>query len=151
MMQSRPLPDELIAEFRQLIDSTIEDLPENSSGRSNTNLVRHGLYEIQWVVTSLKKDPLERVAYILDEIGFKVELMKRELQRQDSIIPHIFYALNAQRNGLFHPDYLYGEAILVGTVADMWDCHLDSFNFVGNYKNAARSIYGSMGSSIASL
>jgi hypothetical protein len=137
MMQSRPLPDELIAEFRQLIDSTIEDLPENSSGRSNTNLVRHGLYEIQWVVTSLKKDPLERVAYILDEIGFKV--------------PHIFYALNAQRNGLFHPDYLYGEAILVGTVADMWDCHLDSFNFVGNYKNAARSIYGSMGSSIASL
>jgi hypothetical protein len=149
MMQNRPLSDELIAEFRLLIDSTIESLTDNS-GHNNT-LARLGLYETQWLITSLEENSLERVAYILGEIGFKVELFQREVQHGYSEMPDIFYALNAERNAIFHPDYLYGEAILIGSVADMWDCHLDSFCFVGNYKNATRAFYGPMGVSIASL
>jgi hypothetical protein len=145
-MKIEPLSELAIENFRSLIDETIARLPD-TSGRGA--LVRLGLYEINWTINSLSNDHLNRVAYLLGEIGFKTELMQRQATDLNSPIQHTFFSLCAKRHAVFHPDYLFGEAISIGTLAEMWACQLEGFSIGGYQKLASRTYYGALSEVVA--
>ncbi len=147
-MNVEPLSEASIENFRALVDETIARWPD-TSGRGA--LVRLGLYEVTWTINSLTNDCLQRVAYLLTEIGFKTELNERQAIDSYSSIQHTFYSLSAKRNAVFHPDYLFGEAMCIGTVTEMWSCQLEGFQIDGHQKSTSRTFYGSLNGKIAAM
>ena len=142
----KPLSEQSIGNFRALVDETISRWPDTTGLRA---LVRLGLYEVTWTINSLNRDGLHRAACLLTDIGFKAELNERQASDPSSPIQHTFYSLSAKRNVVFHPDYLFGEAMCIGTVVEIWDCQLEGFQIDGYQKSASRTFYGSLSGKIA--
>jgi hypothetical protein len=141
-----PLSEQSIENFRALVDETISRWPD-TTGRGA--LARLGLHEVTWTINSLSNDCLERAASLLTEIGFKTELTERRATDLTSPIPRTFYSIRAKRNAVFHPDYLFGEAICIGTVTEMWSCQLEGLQIDGRQTSASRTFYGALSGKIA--
>jgi hypothetical protein len=145
-MKVEPLSEQSIENFRALVNETIARWPD-TTGRGA--LVRLGLYDVTWTINSLNTDHVERVAYLLSEIGFETELNARQVSDSSSPIQCTFYSLSAKRNAIFHPDYLFGEAICIGTVTEMWNCQLEALQIDGRQKSASRTFYGPLSGKIS--
>jgi hypothetical protein len=145
-MKVAPLSEQSIENFRALVDETVSRWPD-TTGRGA--LVRLGLYEITWTVNSLNSDGLQRAACLLTDIGFKTELNERQATDLISPIQHTFYSISAKRNAVLHPDYLFGEAICIGTVVEMWNCQLECLQIDGHQRSVSRTFYGSLAGEIA--
>jgi hypothetical protein len=140
MLEAKPLSDADIQDVRALIDETIARWPDSSN--PETALVRLGLYEISWTINGLDQNLLERMSWVLSEIGFKTELIQREVQPTGEFVVQTFYSCCAKREGIFHPDYLFGEALAVTTLAKMYSGHLEDFQLSGTPRSAGRIFYG---------
>ena len=147
-LKLEPLSQEQLDDARALVDETIARLPDSSGRGSYTRL---GIYTVTWTVTSLDEQLLSRVAWQLQELGFTVdEIQACDVQQPDSVIKETFFSVAVKRVGLFHPDYLFGEAVAITTVCQQWDCLLDYFSLDATANRAAgRSLYGPFGKNIA--
>ena len=147
-MKLEPLSPEQLDDARALVDETIAGLPDTSGRRA---FIRLGIYSVVWTVTSLDEQLLSRAALQLQELGFSVdEIRACDIQQRESEINETFFAVAVKRVGLFHPDYLFGEAVAITTICQQWECLLDSFSLdtIAN-RAAGRSLYGPFGKSIA--
>ena len=147
-MKLDPLSQDLLDDTRALIDATIARWPDTSGRRA---LIRFGIYPVVWTITSLDQELLGRVTWQLSQIGFTIdEILVFDVQLSESVVKETFFAVNVNRIGLFHPDYLFGEAVAITTVCQQWGCSLDSFGLdtTANRK-AGQGIYGPVGKDIA--
>jgi hypothetical protein len=140
-LKIQPLSSGEIDQVRALIDETIARWPD--SGARNS-VVRLGLYEFTWTVNSLDQAIAERMAWVFSEIGFKTELLIREATLPGGVVANTFYAVLLKRHAVFHPDYLFGEALSIATLAQMYSCHLDGFQIDGYQSDAGRVFMGPM-------
>lgn len=147
-MKLDPLSQDLLDNTRALIDETIASWPD-LSGRGS--LVRFGIYPVTWVITGLDKNLLSRTAWQLNQLGFaSEEIQVCDVQLSKSVVKDTFFVVNVKRMGLFHPDYLFGEAVAITTVCQQWDSALDSFKLdTGAYRKAGQGLYGSIGSDVS--
>jgi hypothetical protein len=140
-LKIEPLSPEEIDQVRVLIDETIARWPD-SGGRNS--VVRLGLFEFTWTVNSVDQAIAERMAWVFSEIGFKTELLIREATLPGGVVANIFYAVLLKRHAVFHPDYLFGEAISIATLAQIYSCHLEGFQIDGYQSDAGRVFLGPM-------
>ncbi|MBS7806224.1 hypothetical protein [Variovorax sp. PCZ-1] len=134
-LKIQPLSKEEIDQIRGLVDETISRWPDTSGKNS---IVRLGLYEFTWTVNSLDQTTAENMAWVFSEIGFKTELLIRDAQLPGEVVANTFYAVLLKRQAVFHPDYLFGEALSIATVAQMHSCHLEGFQIDGHQPQAGR-------------
>jgi hypothetical protein len=147
MLEAKPLSEAAIQDTRALVDETIARWPDSSNPK--TALVRLGLYEFTWTINSLDQNLIERLAWVLSEIGFKTELLVREVTPPGEFIAQTFFACYAKRQAIFHPDYLFGEAIAITTLAEMYSCNLEHFQIEGIQPHARRIFLGPMAKGIS--
>lgn len=150
-MELRPLHQYEIATLRAMIDEQV-DLHLQSCSPA-LMFVRGASYTVNWPITCLVRENIERVGWLLNDIGFVVGAV--ETQSIPSNIPGIwnkFFTLNVQRRTIFLPDCLWGEALVIKGVACSWSAHVERFdlaNDLDSRKHALQNQYGPMGSHIA--
>ena len=146
-LKLEPLSQEQLDDARALVDETIARLPDTSGRRA---FIRLGIYPVTWTVTSLDEQLLSRAAWQLKQLGFAAdEIQACDVEQPESVIKESFFSIAVKRVGLFHPDYLFGEAVAITTICQQWDCLLDDFSLDTTANRAAgRSLYGPSGKSI---
>ncbi len=145
-LKIQPLSSEEIDQVRSLIDKTIARWPDTSGKNS---IIRFGLYEFTWTVNSLDQTIAERMAWVFSEIGFKTEFLIREATLPGEVVANTFYAVLLKRRAVFHPDYLFGEALSIATLAQIYSCHLEGFLIDGYQSDAGRIFLGPMARDIS--
>ncbi len=91
----------------------------------------------------------ERMAWVFSEIGFKTEFLIREATLPGEVVANTFYAVLLKRRAVFHPDYLFGEALSIATLAQIYSCHLEGFLIDGYQSDAGRIFLGPMARDIS--
>ena len=140
-LKIEPLSSEEIDQVRALIDETIARWPD---GGTRNSVVKLGFYEFTWTVNSLDQAVAERMSWVFSEIGFKTELLIREATLPGEVVAKVFYAVLLKRHAVFHPDYLFGEALSIVTLAQTYSCHLEGFQIDGYQSDAGRIFMGAM-------
>lgn len=150
-MELRPLLQDEITALRAMVEMQV-DMHLQSSHPQNA-FVRGAPYVVTWNIGCLTHKNLERVGWLLNEIGFTVDGVQTQAVPSD--IPGVhneFFTLNAQREAVFLPDCLWGEALVIEGVACSWEAHVERFglaNDLASRRRAFQSQYGPMGQHIA--
>jgi hypothetical protein len=81
---------------------------------------------------------------VFSEIGFKTKLLIRDATPPGGVFANTYFAVLLKRHAVFHPDYLFGEALSIATLAQIYSCHLEGFQIDGYQSNAGRIFLGPM-------
>jgi hypothetical protein len=138
-LKIQPFSSEEIVHIRELVDETISSWPD--SGARNS-VVRLGIYEFTWTVDALDQSIAERMAWVFSEIGFKSEILPRVVIVPGEVAANTFFTVQLKRSAVFHPDHLFGEALSIATLAQMYSCHLEQFQIDGYQSDAGRIFMG---------
>jgi hypothetical protein len=150
-MELRPLLQGEITTLRAMVEERV-DLHLGSSDPESA-FVRGAPYVVDWNIGCLSHKDLERVGWLLSEIGFSVGAVVTQSVPSD--IPGVhneFFVLIVQRQAFFLPDCLWGEALVIEGVACSWGAHIERFdlaNDLASRRRAYQQQYGPMGRHIA--
>jgi hypothetical protein len=150
-MELRPLQSDEVAALRAMVEENVHLHLRSSSPQ--LAFVRGATYAVHWSIGCLVSEDLERVKWLLNDIGFIVGAV--EAQAVPSHIPGVqneFFTLDAQRRTLFLPDCLWGEALVIEGVGCSWGAHVERFSLASDLdsrRRAFQSVYGPMGRDIA--
>jgi hypothetical protein len=150
-MQLRPLLPGEITALRAMVEEQVDQHLQTSDPQNA--FVRGAPYVVDWGIGCLSHKNLERVGWLLNEIGFSVGGVVTQSVLSD--IPDVhneFFALIAQRQAFFLPDCLWGEALMIEGVACSWGAHIERFDLTNDLASRQRAFqhqYGPMGRRIA--
>ncbi|TAG02651.1 MAG: hypothetical protein EAZ43_08655 [Betaproteobacteria bacterium] len=150
-MELRPLLQEEVRALRAMIEERVDQHLQSSDPQSA--FIRGAPYAADWSIGCLNHNNLERVRWLLSEIGFTVRGVTTQSVQSD--IPGVhneFFVLIVQREVFFLPDCLWGEALLIEGVACSWGAHVERFNLANDLasrRRAYRHQYGPMGKCVA--
>ena len=114
--------------------------------------VQGGLYAVQWVLSGLVRGRAERMAWLAQQMGFRLDSL--EEATAPSEVPGVvdtFYQVHLSRPLPLLPDALLGEAQLLESLAVCWGLHLTALEVPGHNgadQAAGRSRMGPMGRDI---
>lgn len=150
-MELRPLLPDEIAELRAMVEGQV-DLHLQTSDPQQA-FVRGARYLVDWTLNSLTLQNLERVRWLLNEIGFIVgEVSARSVPSGTAGVYNEFFTMIAQRQAFFLPDCLWGEALVIEAVACSWAVHIERFDLANDAQSRRRAFqsqYGPMGKNMA--
>lgn len=150
-MELRPLLQAEITALRAMIEEQV-DLHLQTSDPQQA-FVRGAPYLVDWNIGCLSHDNLERVGWLLNQIGFAAgDVVTRSVPSDIPGVHNEFFALIAQRQAFFLPDCLWGEALMIEGVACSWGAHIDRFDLANDLASRRRAYqhqYGPIGSDIA--
>ena len=150
-MELRPLTSEETTALRAMVEGRIDSHLLNSN--PNFPIVRGALYPVVWCLLALDPEKLQRVCWLLAELGFIVgDVVERAAPSEVVGVVNTFFAVEAQRPALFLPDYLFGEALAIEAMACGWGVHLEMFQLYqdsASSRRALQSTYGPLGGDVA--
>ena len=150
-MELRPLRQDEITALRAMVEEHVDQHLQTSDPQHA--FVRGAPYVVDWNIGCLTHKNLERVGWILNEIGFSVGgVVTQSVPSDIPCVHNEFFVLSAQREAFFLPDCLWGEALVIEGVACSWSAHIERFylaNDLASRRRAYQHQYGPMGRHIA--
>lgn len=150
-MELRPLLQVEITALRAMVEEGV-DQHLGSSDPQNA-FVRGAPYVVDWNIGCLNHENLERVGWLLNEIGFSAGgVVTRSVPSDIPGVHNELFVLIVQRQAFFLTDCLWGEALVIEGVACSWGAHIERFdlaNDLASRRRAYQQQYGQMGRHIA--
>lgn len=145
-MEPRALTTDETVALRELVDSGIATALSTPGAFA---YAPGGLYRVTWSLGSLDASGIERVAWLLGQLGFSVgDIDTRSVPSDLGGVANEFYTVLANRRLTFLPDSLMGEALIIESVAAIWETHIDSFDLPSDgqsHRVALASLLGPFG------